>query len=59
MLNESEKKNYKEQLERIRGAYVEILLAFHNVKHYTAEKNLHAALFPLNRAIVDLEEAIK
>lgn len=49
----------EECLADLRDAYSLVLNAFHKVEHYTAEENLHKVLFPLNRAIKDLEENLK
>jgi GTP cyclohydrolase III len=59
MMSDKEKKAYKESIEKLRDAYFEILHVFHNTKHYTVQKSVHEALFPINRAIVDLEETLE
>jgi hypothetical protein len=48
----------KDKLEELRDAYSICLDAFHKVKHLAVEKNIHDALFYLNRAIKDLEECL-
>lgn len=55
MVNDKMKKEYKKQLERLRDAYAEVLGVFHSSKYYTVSKQIHEAIFHLDRAIKYLE----
>lgn len=49
-------KNHKEKLEEI---YSELLHMFHENKHYSVSKNIHIAIFEIDRAIKDLDSALE
>jgi hypothetical protein len=59
ILTDKEKAKYKEELNLLRDAYSNLLAAFHSTKHYSVSKLTHEALFSVNKAIKDLEQALE
>ena len=57
-MTEKRKAIYKDHLKRLEPMYFELLEIFHANNHQSVSKSIHAAIFELDRAIKDLEEAL-
>ena len=58
MSNEKLMKQYKEHKLKLEDIYSELLQIFHENKCHSVLKNVHVAIFEVNRAIKDLESKL-
>lgn len=59
MIDEKMEKLYKQKIRVLEDAYAEVLQCFHEIDHYSVNKNLNVACFEIDRAIKDLKAAVE
>ena len=59
MMDTELKKQYENHKVKLEDIYSEILQIFHENKHFSVCKHVHAAIFEVDRAIKDLDSALK
>lgn len=57
MITEKNKKQWEQEKAILEDAYSEVLQVFHSCTHRSALVEINKAVFALNQAIKDLEEA--